>query len=98
MLFWNLTHFLIQVCKQLFHPPNYLCRMKQESPVQASKWEVSGGQVSEASSVLTDAPRLPRYQLSAASCLISSGISFHRSMNPNPEVKAEYPEMATNWK
>ena len=74
------------------------CRMKQESPVQASQWEVSGGQVSEASSVLTAAPCLLRYQLSTASCQISSGISFHRSMNPNPEVKAEYPEIATTWK
>nr|XP_020743607.1 uncharacterized protein C4orf32 homolog [Odocoileus virginianus texanus] len=44
------------------------------------------------------APRLLRYQLSAASCQISSGIRFHRSMNPNPEVKKRKLRDQKNYK
>ena len=42
----------------------------------AAQQEVSGGQVSEASSVFTAAPRRSHYLLSSTSCQISSGIRF----------------------
>ena len=41
---------------------------------QAAQQEASGGQASEASSVLTAAPHHPHYCLSSSSCQISGGL------------------------
>ena len=71
-------------------------RIKQESPVpglktggerRASEWSficVYGCSPSPALS-----PEHHPHQ-------ISSGVRFHRSLNPNPKVKVEYPEVATD--
>lgn len=74
------------------------CRIKQESPVPGLKEEVSGGQVSEASSVFTAAPHLLHYHPERRPHQINSGIRFHRSFNPNPKVKAEYPGVSHKLK
>ena len=55
----------------------------------AAQQEVSGGQVSEASSVFTATPHHWHYCLSSPSCQISSGIRFSQECKPYCELRMQ---------